>query len=74
MRKRVNSGESIYVVQDLLGHSSPRMTQRYSHLAPQIRRRAADVVGQLVEAAATRDDADGGRRLGQDAQQDHPEA
>jgi len=29
----VNSGESLYVVQDLLGHSSPRMTQRYAHVA-----------------------------------------
>jgi site-specific recombinase XerD len=45
----VNSGESLYVVQDLLGHSSPRMTQRYAHVAPDTRRRAVDVVGRLVQ-------------------------
>ena len=29
----VNSGGSLYSVQKLLGHSSPRMTERYAHLA-----------------------------------------
>jgi integrase len=48
----VNSGESLYVVQDLLGHSSPRMTQRYAHVAPDTRRRAVDVVGRLVQEAS----------------------
>ena len=48
----VNSGESLYVVQDLLGHSSPRMTQRYVHVAPDTRRRAVDVVGRLVQEAS----------------------
>jgi len=28
----IQSGESLYVVQKLLGHTSPRMTQVYSHL------------------------------------------
>jgi integrase len=31
----VNRGVSLYVVQGLLVHASPRMTQRYAHLAPQ---------------------------------------
>jgi integrase len=30
----IQSGESLYMVQKLLGHSSPRMTQIYSHLEP----------------------------------------
>jgi integrase len=30
----VQSGESLYMVQKLLGHTSPRMTQVYSHLEP----------------------------------------
>jgi integrase len=30
----VMSGASLYAVQRLLGHSSPTMTQRYAHLAP----------------------------------------
>ncbi len=30
----VKSGVSLYTVQELLGHASITMTQRYSHLAP----------------------------------------
>lgn len=30
----INSGRSLYEVQQILGHSSARMTQRYAHLAP----------------------------------------
>jgi site-specific recombinase XerD len=39
----VNRGISLYVVQGLLGHASPRMTQRYAHLAPQTLLDAAEV-------------------------------
>jgi len=31
----IQSGESLYTVQRLLGHTSPRMTQIYSHLEPE---------------------------------------
>ena len=31
----VQRGVSLYEVQNLLGHSNPRVTQIYSHLAPQ---------------------------------------
>ena len=47
----VNNGISLYVVQRLLGHTQPRMTQRYAHLAPQTLSDAADVVGDLVLSA-----------------------
>jgi integrase len=40
----VNQGVSLYVVQGLLGHASPRMTQRYAHLAPQTLLDAAEMV------------------------------
>ena len=30
----VNAGVSLYTVQNILGHSSPTVTQKYSHLAP----------------------------------------
>ncbi|MGO9390658.1 tyrosine-type recombinase/integrase, partial [Rhodoblastus sp.] len=39
----VNQGVSLYVVQGLLGHATPRMTQRYAHLAPQTLLDAAEV-------------------------------
>ena len=46
----VNQGVSLYVVQGLLGHSSPRMTQRYAHLAPQTLLDAAEMVSSIMEA------------------------
>ena len=44
----VNHGISLYVVQGLLGHASPRMTQRYAHLAPQTLLDAAEIVSGVV--------------------------
>lgn len=40
----VNEGVSLYVVQGLLGHTQPRMTQRYAHLAQQTLSDAAEMV------------------------------
>ena len=44
----VNQGVSLYVVQGLLGHASPRMTQRYAHLAPQTLMDAAEVISGII--------------------------
>jgi integrase len=44
----VNKGMSLYVVQDLLGHTQPRTTQRYAHLARQTLLDAAEVVSAVV--------------------------
>jgi len=47
----VNSGEDLYEVQKLLGHSNPRTTQRYAHLSRERLARAAEVVASiLIEA------------------------
>jgi integrase len=46
----VNSGVSLYTVQHLLGHTQPRMTQRYAHLAQQTLGSAAEIVGGLIDA------------------------
>ena len=43
----VNKGVSLYVVQGLLGHTQPRMTQRYAHLSPSTLADAADLIGQM---------------------------
>jgi integrase len=48
----VNKGVSLYVVQGLLGHTQPRMTQRYAHLAQETLSNAAEVVGATINAAA----------------------
>ena len=47
----VNAGRSLYEVQKLLGHHSPKVTMRYAHLSPQAMLEAANVVGQLATAA-----------------------
>jgi integrase len=51
----VNNGVSLYVVQGLLGHTQPRMTQRYAHLARETLISAAEVVGAVIGAAAISD-------------------
>ncbi len=40
----VSAGESLYVVQQMLGHADPRTTQRYAHLSMDVQRRAANLV------------------------------
>ncbi len=40
----VQNGTSLYVVQKLLGHESPTMTQRYSHLGDGVLRLASETV------------------------------
>jgi integrase len=44
----VNQGVSLYVVQGLLGHTQPRTTQRYAHLAQDTLLDAAEMVGRIV--------------------------
>ena len=45
----VNAGHSLYEVQALLGHQSPKMTMRYAHLAPETLIRAANSVSGALE-------------------------
>lgn len=47
----VNAGATLHEVQDLLGHSSAQMTQRYAHLADAGRKRVVGKVGAVVTAA-----------------------
>ncbi len=44
----VNQGVSLYVVQGLLGHTQPRATQRYAHLAQQTLLEAAEVMKAVM--------------------------
>ena len=58
----VNEGVSLYVVQGLLGHTQPRTTQRYAHLAQHTLNNAAEVVAQVIGGATQR--ASGPTELG----------
>ena len=44
----INAGRTIYEVQQLLGHSSIKMTQRYAHLAPSTLLSAANVAAEAA--------------------------
>jgi integrase len=44
----VQSGASLYDVQKMLGHSSPQMTQRYSHLSDDRLRSVSNNVARAV--------------------------
>jgi integrase len=46
----VSSGQSLYTVQTLLGHSSPIMSQRYSHLSTDALREGSKVVSDIIQA------------------------
>lgn len=47
-----NNGVSLFVIQQTLGHSSPSMTMRYSHLCDAALRQAVNVAGEVVARAA----------------------
>lgn len=49
----VNEGVSLYVVQGLLGHTQPRTTQRYAHLAQHTLNNAAEIVAQVIANSAS---------------------
>lgn len=46
----VNSGVSLYVTQQLLGHSTPVVTQRYAHLNVSSLQKASDMASQKILA------------------------
>ncbi|MCP5313165.1 MAG: tyrosine-type recombinase/integrase [Chromatiaceae bacterium] len=48
----VNAGRSLYEVQQILGHSQPQVTQRYSHLSTRTLRDAADTASVAITRAS----------------------
>lgn len=50
----VNGGVSLYVVQQLLGHSSPSTTQRYAHLQQETLGKASEVAAEALKRAVGR--------------------
>jgi integrase len=60
-----SSGEvDLYVLQRLLTHKSPGMTQRYAHLRDETLRAAANVAGTMLRQTAAADKAEAKRKAG----------
>ena len=47
----VNSGRTLYEVQQILGHSDPTVTQRYSHLSTEALQEAANSAADIISGA-----------------------
>jgi len=47
----INSGSSLYIVQQILGHSDPSVTQRYSHLSMKSLNDASDNASVITQRA-----------------------
>ena len=47
----INSGETLFCVQQILGHSDPSVTQRYAHLSTKSLQAAADSASDAINAA-----------------------
>ncbi len=47
----VNSGQTLFMVQQILGHSSPAVTQRYSHLSTKSLQEAANTASIMINGA-----------------------
>ena len=47
----VSSGISLYIVQDILGHSDPKITMRYSHVASDVKLNASNTASAIMKAA-----------------------
>jgi integrase len=47
----VNSGRTLYEVQQILGHSSPLVTQRYAHLSTKALQEATDTASDIIADA-----------------------
>jgi len=54
----VSSGQSLYLVGKLLGHSQSQTTQRYAHLAPDPIREAADSVSNMISETLGRTESE----------------
>jgi site-specific recombinase XerD len=52
----VSSGQSLYVVQKILGHSDPSVTQRYAHLSTEALQDAANCISTYVDNALEKAD------------------
>jgi len=49
------SGRTLYEVQAILGHSDPKVTQRYAHLSTKALQEAANAASAVISGASRRE-------------------
>jgi site-specific recombinase XerD len=54
----VSGGRSLYEVQQILGHSDPKVTMRYAHLSARALQEAANAGSVIVPRAAPKTEGD----------------
>ena len=47
----VNQGHTLFVVQKILGHNDPSVTQRYAHLSTRSLQDASDSASKMIQRA-----------------------
>lgn len=47
----INNGNSLFIVQQILGHSDPKVTQRYAHLSSKTLQDASNSASQIIQGA-----------------------
>lgn len=49
------AGVPLYVIGETVGHSSPQMTKRYSHLCPEKKHQSVDLIAQVFSAGTAKE-------------------
>jgi site-specific recombinase XerD len=47
----INQGHTLFVVQKILGHNDPSVTQRYAHLSTRSLQEASDSASKAIQGA-----------------------
>jgi site-specific recombinase XerD len=50
----VNSGRTLYEVQQILGHSDSKVTERYAHLSSKTLQEAANTASVIIQGAGSK--------------------
>ena len=50
----VNSGRTLYEVQQILGHSDAKVTERYAHLSSKTLQEAANTASVIIQGAGSK--------------------
>ena len=49
------AGVPLYVIGETVGHSTPQMTKRYSHLCPEKKHQSVDLIAQVFSTGTVKE-------------------